>query len=60
VRIVATGTCLTDAIARDQAYLVAQLIVLGYEWAGIVEAVEDWIIKVPSGGSCRPYFSFIQ
>ncbi|WP_444885525.1 alcohol dehydrogenase catalytic domain-containing protein [Microbulbifer sp. PSTR4-B] len=46
MRIVATGTCHTDAIARDQNYLVAHPIVFGYEWAGIVEAVEDWIIKV--------------
>ena len=39
VRLVATGLCHTDLIARDQLYPVPQPIVLGHEGAGIVEKV---------------------
>ena len=39
VRIVATGMCHTDMVARDQVYPVPQPIVLGHEGAGIVVAV---------------------
>jgi aryl-alcohol dehydrogenase len=39
VRLVATGVCHTDLIARDQLYPVPQPIVLGHEGAGIVEKV---------------------
>lgn len=39
VRLVATGICHTDMVARDQIYPVPQPIVLGHEGAGIVEKV---------------------
>ena len=39
VRIVASGVCHTDAIVRNQWYPVPLPVVLGYEGAGIVEAV---------------------
>src|SRR5690606_23252657 len=39
VRLVATGICHTDAVARDGVYPVPLPIVLGHEGAGVVEAV---------------------
>jgi aryl-alcohol dehydrogenase len=36
VKVVATGLCHTDMVARDNAYQVPQPIVLGHEGAGIV------------------------
>ncbi len=39
VRVVATGICHTDAIARDGVYPVPLPAVLGHEGAGVVEAV---------------------
>lgn len=39
VRVVATGMCHTDLIARDQYYPVPLPVVLGHEGAGVVEAV---------------------
>ena len=39
VKIVATGMCHTDMVARDKVYDVPHPIVLGHEGAGIVESV---------------------
>lgn len=49
VRIVATGMCHTDMVARDQIFPVPQPIVLGHEGAGVVEAVGPNVIKVARG-----------
>jgi len=64
VRVVATGMCHTDMVARDQIYPVPHPIVLGHEGAGIVEAVGENVTKVERGdhvvltfhccGACRP------
>lgn len=64
VRVVATGMCHTDMVARDQVYPVPQPIVLGHEGAGIVEAVGAQVTKVQPGdhvvltfhscGQCKP------
>jgi len=64
VRVVATGMCHTDMVARDQLYPVPQPIVLGHEGAGVVEAVGEHVTKVAIGdhvvltflwcGRCRP------
>lgn len=49
VRIVATGMCHTDMIARDQVFPVPHPIVLGHEGAGVVEAVGAHVTKVQPG-----------
>jgi aryl-alcohol dehydrogenase len=49
VRLVATGVCHTDLIARDQVYPVPQPIVLGHEGAGIVEKVGAGVTHVEPG-----------
>jgi aryl-alcohol dehydrogenase len=49
VRIVATGMCHTDMVARDQVYPVPHPIVLGHEGAGVVEAVGEHVRKVGPG-----------
>lgn len=64
VRVVATGMCHTDMVARDQIYPVPQPIVLGHEGAGIVEAIGENVTRVVKGdhvvltfhscGACRP------
>jgi aryl-alcohol dehydrogenase len=64
VRVVATGMCHTDMVARDQVYPVPQPIVLGHEGAGVVEAVGSSVTNVAQGdhvvlsfhscGACRP------
>lgn len=64
VRIVATGMCHTDMVARDRLYPIPQPIVLGHEGAGVVEAVGAEVQKVVPGdhvvltflscGACRP------
>lgn len=64
VRVVATGMCHTDMVARDQLYPVPQPIVLGHEGAGVVERVGERVRKVAPGdhvvltfmwcGHCRP------
>lgn len=66
VRIVATGMCHTDMVARDQVYDVPHPIVLGHEGAGIVEQVGEDVTKVAPGdavvltymwcGQCRPCY----
>ncbi|SFU74880.1 NAD(P)-dependent alcohol dehydrogenase [Nitrosospira multiformis] len=64
IRIVATGMCHTDMVARDQLYDVPLPIVLGHEGAGVVERVGGNVKKVAAGdhvvltymwcGHCRP------
>jgi aryl-alcohol dehydrogenase len=49
VRLVATGVCHTDLIARDQLYPVPQPIVLGHEGAGVIEKVGAGIRHVEPG-----------
>lgn len=49
VRVVATGMCHTDMVARDQVYPVPHPIVLGHEGAGVVEAVGEHVRKVAPG-----------
>ena len=67
IRIVATGMCHTDMVARDQLYDVPLPIVLGHEGAGIIERVGSDVRKVAAGdhvvltymwcGRCRPCLS---
>lgn len=64
VKIIATGMCHTDTVARDKVYDVPHPIVLGHEGAGIVERVGENVLKVAPGdpvvltymscGHCRP------
>lgn len=64
VRIVATGMCHTDMVARDQLYTVPLPVVLGHEGAGVVERVGSSVKKVSPGdhvvltymwcGHCKP------
>ncbi len=49
VRIVATGMCHTDMVARDQLYTVPLPVVLGHEGAGIVERVGGSVKKIAPG-----------
>jgi len=49
VKVVATGLCHTDLVARDQGYPVPHPIVLGHEGAGVVEEVGDAVRKVKVG-----------
>jgi aryl-alcohol dehydrogenase len=49
VRIVATGMCHTDMVARDKVYDVPHPIVLGHEGAGIVERVGEDVQTVAPG-----------
>ncbi|KAB0265571.1 NAD(P)-dependent alcohol dehydrogenase [Microvirga brassicacearum] len=49
VKIVATGMCHTDMVARDQVYPVPHPIVLGHEGAGTVDAVGADVRKVAPG-----------
>src|SRR5688572_23381147 len=49
VRLVATGICHTDAIARDGVYPVPLPVVLGHEGAGVVEAVGRAVRHVAAG-----------
>lgn len=49
VRMVATGMCHTDMVARDQLYDVPLPIVLGHEGAGVVERVGADVRKVAVG-----------
>jgi hypothetical protein len=49
VRIVASGVCHGDIVARDQVYPVPQPIVLGHEGAGVVEAVGTAVITLRKG-----------
>lgn len=49
VRIVATGMCHTDMVARDQLYDVPLPVVLGHEGAGVVEQAGSIVKKVAPG-----------
>ena len=49
IRIVATGMCHTDMVARDQLYTVPLPVVLGHEGAGIVERVGSSVKKIAPG-----------
>ena len=49
IRIVATGMCHTDMVARDQLYTVPMPIVLGHEGAGVVEQVGAGVKKLKPG-----------
>jgi aryl-alcohol dehydrogenase len=60
VRIVATGMCHTDLIARDQLYPVPLPAILGHEGAGVIEQVGENVDGLKSGdhvvlsfGSCH-------
>lgn len=64
IRIVATGMCHTDMVARDQLYTVPLPVVLGHEGAGVVERVGGSVKKIAPGdhvvltymwcGHCKP------
>jgi len=64
IRMVATGMCHTDMVARDKVYEVPHPIVLGHEGSGIVEQVGEDVRKVAPGdpvvltfpwcGRCEP------
>lgn len=64
VKIVATGMCHTDMVARDKVYDVPHPIVLGHEGAGVVERVGEDVKDVQPGdhvvlsyqpcGHCKP------
>ena len=64
VKIVATGMCHTDMVARDKVYDVPHPIILGHEGAGIVESVGEDVQEVVPGdpvvlsylpcGKCSP------
>src|SRR6187455_2849823 len=64
VRVVATGMCHTDMVARDQLYEVPLPIVLGHEGSGVVEQTGRDVKKVAVGdhvvltymwcGHCKP------
>lgn len=66
VKIVATGMCHTDMVARDKVYDVPHPIVLGHEGAGIVESVGGAVKEVVPGdpvvisylpcGHCKPCY----
>jgi len=49
VRVVATGVCHTDIVARDGHVPTPQPVVLGHEGAGVVERVGSAISKVVPG-----------
>ena len=49
IRIVATGMCHTDMVARDQLYTVPLPVVLGHEGAGVVERVGSHVKKIAVG-----------
>src|SRR6202163_3222900 len=51
VKVIATGLCHTDMVARDKGYPVPHPIVLGHEGAGIVESVGADVVKVAPGDS---------
>lgn len=49
IRVVATGMCHTDMVARDQLYTVPLPVVLGHEGAGVVERVGAHVKKIAPG-----------
>src|SRR5258708_35327493 len=59
VKVVATGLCHTDMVARDKGYPVPQPIVLGHEGAGIVESVGAEVVKGGAGDSVSlPFLAY--
>src|SRR5260370_21266880 len=50
VKVVATGMCHTDMVARDQLYHVPLPVVLGHEGAGVVEQIGSSVTRVAGGG----------
>ncbi|PTX61816.1 aryl-alcohol dehydrogenase [Melghirimyces profundicolus] len=58
VKIVASGTCHTDMIARDQEYPVPLPAVLGHEGAGVVKKVGDGVRSVAEGDHVVLSFSY--
>src|SRR6266480_6681323 len=64
VRVVATGMCHTDMVARDQLYDVPLPVVLGHEAAGVVEQIgssvkrgavgDPVVLTYMSCGHCKP------
>lgn len=64
VKMVATGMCHTDMVARDKVYDVPHPIVLGHEGAGVVESVGEDVREIAPGdhvvlsyqpcGHCKP------
>ena len=60
VKVVATGLCHTDMVARDKGYPVPQPIVLGHEGSGIVESVGADVLKVAPGDSVVKFYSLDQ
>lgn len=67
IRIVASGICHTDMVARDQEYPVPLPAVLGHEGSGVVEKVGEGVTYVQPGdhvvlgfahcGKCRSCLS---
>jgi aryl-alcohol dehydrogenase len=49
VRIVATGLCHADLIARDQHFPVPLPVVLGHEGAGVIEAIGPLVSELERG-----------
>ena len=49
VRVVATGMCHTDMIARDQVFPVPHPIVLGHEGSGIIESIGSKVTDIAIG-----------
>ncbi len=49
VRVVATGMCHTDMVARDQLYDVPLPVILGHEGAGVIERVGTGVKKLMPG-----------
>jgi aryl-alcohol dehydrogenase len=58
VRVVASGVCHADLLARDQAFPVPLPVVLGHEGAGVVEAVGDKVTTVAAGDRVAMSFSW--
>ncbi len=57
VRVVASGVCHADLIARDQLYPVPLPAVLGHEGSGVVEAVGDAVSGFATGDRVLMSFS---
>jgi aryl-alcohol dehydrogenase len=53
IRIVASGICHTDMVARDQEYPVPLPAVLGHEGSGVVEKVGEVAVSVGTSGVIR-------
>lgn len=49
IRVVASGICHTDVVARDQGWTCPLPAVLGHEGAGVVEKVGDGVVGLEPG-----------